>query len=133
MTSTGFGRLSNLIVVGIVLASTATAAGNGFRRLTNLVVVLAGAAILTSTGLSRLCNLVVVLANAAIETGLCFRGLLVFMVVGIVLAGATVMATGNVILFIRPVLANWAFSTGCCVIKWVYIGFCHEHAGGTTS
>ena len=75
----------------------------------NLVVVLAGAAILTQ----GLPNMFVVHARAAILTGNGFRRLANLIVVSIVLAGAAIVTTGNVIVYRRSILSNWASFTVC--------------------
>ena len=111
----GFGGLTDEIVV---LAGAAILTGNGFRRLSHLIVVsvvLASAAMLTR-GLSYL---LVVLAGAAIVTGNGFRRLPQLIVVSIVLAGAAFVATGNVIIHSRSILSHWTSFTSGCVRKWV--------------
>ena len=95
------------------MPSRANFAGNGFGRLPDSLVVFAGTAILTGNGFRRLSDMLVVLADAAAFTGNGFGRLSNLIVVSIVLAGAAIVASGNVVVYCRPILSNWARITHC--------------------
>jgi hypothetical protein len=132
-TGHAFGKLAHLAVVGVVFSDPACFTnGNG-----QYIVVLAVGASFTY-GIGSAVGFIAVPAEATIVAGKGFHGLPKLLGVDgidvfagatnfaillsqliVVLAGAAISATCNVIIISRSMLSNWASFTSGCFRKWV--------------